>query len=140
MFSFSGEVLKGTDKKNGVVLLITKEQHEKIIQECKSIQHVFPSAAQPIYPTWSYDANGTEEVSYYAKMLLSKARKESYDTLLAKESEQLLNVRIMPYSFAQVNSGTCNGFSLYYQGEFNVPKRFRMAQTKESVAKQAKTE
>lgn len=140
MFSFSGVVLKGTDKKNGVLVLITKEQHEKILEECKNIQHIFPQPAQPIFPTWSYDASGSEDTSYYAKMLLSKARKDAYETLLDKGTvEQIFNVRIMPYSFNQVNSGICNGYSLYYQGEFNVPKRFRAVQSGKE-AKQPKLE
>lgn len=140
MFSFSGVVLKGTDKKNGVIVLISKDQHDKILKECASIQHVFGEPAQPIFPTWSYDASGTQEVQYYAKMLLSKARKDAYVTLIDKGTvEQMFNVRIMPYSFNQVNSGVCNGYSLYYQGEYTIPKRFRAPQG-EKVEKVAKLE
>ena len=119
MFSISGLVIKGTEKKNGVILSISKEQYEKIVEECKTIAYVFPDSNQPIYPAWSYDNE------YYCKVLLSKARKDQFSTLMARDSEGLLSVRVMPYAFDQANSGSCNGYSLYYQGEFNVPKKFR---------------
>ena len=124
MFSVSGSVVSGSEKKNGVILGVSKEQHEKILSECRGISHIFSDSQQPIFPTWEYNGN------YYAKLLLSKARKDQYDNLLRRVSfnEQLFNVRIMPYSFSQAHSGTCNGYSLYYQGEFNVPKKFKKNQ------------
>lgn len=119
MFSITGTVIRGSEKKNGVLLAISKEQSEKILEECKNISYVFQDANQPIFPTWSYENN------WYCKVLLSKARKDQYDALLKRSNEGLFNVRVMPYSFSQANSGSCNGYSLYYQGEFNVPKKFR---------------
>lgn len=120
MFSITGQVIKGSEKKNGVLLAVSKDQLEKVLSECRSIAHVFPDSNQPIFPAWEYNEQG------YCKILLSKARKEQYETLIRKTGEQLFNVRIMPYSFSQAHSGPCNGYSLYYQGEFNVPKKFKV--------------
>jgi hypothetical protein len=120
MFSIKGRVVSGTEKKNGIIVSVSTDEYRKIISECNALNHVFGNFNQALFPCYtSSDSEG-----YYAKVLLSKARKDQYDSLL-KEGEHLFNVRVVPYSFENANTGAVNGYSLYYQGEFNVPKKFR---------------
>jgi hypothetical protein len=121
MFSFKGRIAQGTEKKNGYLVAVSESDFTKIMSECKALLNHFPVDAQPLYPCYN-----TED-GHYVKVLLSKARKEQYTSLLERPEEITFNVRAMPYSFANHNSGTINGFSLYYQGEFIMPKKFRRA-------------
>jgi hypothetical protein len=123
MFSFKGTIVSGNDEKKNTLIRISKEDHLKITQEAANLNHVFSDpAVQPIMPTWEY------QDSYYAKILLSKARKEQYQTIMDLVGDNLFNVKLVPYSFVNSNTGQCNGFSLYWQGAFSVPKKFTAKQ------------
>lgn len=129
MFTIKGRVIKGDQEKKNLMLSIDQEEHEKIVKECNNLSHVFKNASmQPIYPTWKHETNGI--VRYYAKVLLSKARKEQYDVLVNLSDEKLWRIMASPYSIENSNTGICNGISLYYQGEFVAPKKFRIRQEK----------
>ncbi len=121
MFSIKGRVVSGTEKKNGIIVSVSTDEYKKIVAECNALNHVFGNSNQALFPCYtSSDSDG----QYYAKVLLSKARKDQYESLF-KQDEYLFNVRVVPYSFENANAGAVNGYSLYYQGEFNVPKKFR---------------
>lgn len=129
MFTIRGSVIKGDNEKKNFMLLISQDDHNKIVTECANLSHVFKNTSvQPIYPTWKHERDGI--VRYYAKVLLSKARKEQFDALVNVSEERLWRVMASPYSIENSNTGVCNGISLYYQGEFVAPKKFRMKQEK----------
>jgi hypothetical protein len=124
MFSFKGTIVSGNDEKKNTIVRISKEDYEKIVQETGNVLHVFADPqSQPIMPAWQYHDG------YYAKILLSKARKDQYQTLMDLVGENLFSVKLVPYSFNNSNTGICNGFSLYWQGAFTVPKKFVKKQT-----------
>lgn len=120
MFSIKGTVVSGNDEKKNAIVRISADDYAKIIKETANVHFVFDDpTVQPILPTWQYNDG------FYCKILLSKARRDQYDTLLNLVGENLFNVKVIPYSFTNSNTGKCNGYSLYYQGEFNIPKKFK---------------
>jgi len=120
MFSVKGTVVSGNDEKKSVVVRLTQEEYNKVLRETVNVEFVFEDPnVQPILPCWIY--NG----AYYCKILLSKARREQYDILLNLIGENLYNLKVVPYSFTNSNTGKCNGYSLYYQGEYSIPKKFK---------------
>jgi hypothetical protein len=120
MFSVKGSVVSGNDEKKSAIVRVSKEEYEKIVKETQNVQFVFDDPAiQPILPCWQYNDG------YYFKVLLSKARRDQYDALLNLVGENLFNLKVVPYSFTNSNTGKCNGYSLYYQGEYNIPKKFK---------------
>jgi hypothetical protein len=120
MFSVKGSVVSGNDEKKSAIVRVSKEEYEKIVKETQKVQFVFDDPAiQPILPCWQYNDG------YYFKVLLSKARRDQYDALLNLVGENLFNLKVVPYSFTNSNTGKCNGYSLYYQGEYNIPKKFK---------------
>lgn len=127
MFSIRGTIIKGDDLKKNIILSITKDDFEKISGECNLLHKVFKTSNQPLYPAWKYQHPQDGE-KFYAKLLLSKARKEQYSTLMAQDGERLFKVSAVPYSIENSNTGSCNGISLYYQGEYTAPKKFRVKQ------------
>jgi len=123
MFSFKGSIVSGNDEKKNTLIRICKEDYLKICEETKNLHHIFSEpTVQPIMPAWEY------KEAYYAKILLSKARKEQYGAIMDMIGDNLFNVKLVPYSFTNSNTGLCNGFSLYWQGAFNVPKKFAVKQ------------
>ena len=120
MFSVKGTIVSGNDEKRSLIVRLTEEEFNKVSRETVNVQFVFDdNNAQPIMPCWKY------QDSYYCKVLLSKARRENYDALLNLIGENLLNLKVVPYSFTNSNTGKCNGYSLYYQGEYSIPKKFK---------------
>lgn len=120
MFSVKGSVVSGNDEKKSVIIRISADDYLKVQTEVKNIEHVFDNpGVQPILPCWEYQG------SWYAKVLLSKARREQYQQMLDLVGDNLFNVKVVPYSFNNSNTGQCNGYSLYYQGAFVVPKKFK---------------
>jgi hypothetical protein len=120
MFSVKGTVVSGNDEKKSAIVRVSQEEYAKIVKETQNVQFVFDDPAiQPILPCWQYNDG------YYFKVLLSKARREQYDALLNLVGENLFNLKVVPYSFTNSNTGKCNGYSLYYQGEYSIPKKFK---------------
>jgi hypothetical protein len=120
MFSVRGSVVSGNDEKKSAIVRVSEEEYAKIVKETQNVQFVFDDPSiQPILPCWQY--NG----AFYFKVLLSKARREQYDLLLNLIGENLFNLKVIPYSFTNSNTGKCNGYSLYYQGEYSIPKKFK---------------
>ena len=60
--------------------------------------------------------------------MLSKARKTHFDSLMQNPEEKLWRLMAVPYCIENANTGPCNGISLYYQGEYVAPKKFRVKQ------------
>ena len=120
MFSIKGTVVSGNDEKKSVIVRLSEEEYNKVNRETVNVQFVFEDGnIQPILPSWKY------QDAYYCKILLSKARREHYDALLNLVGDNLFNLKVIPYSFTNSNTGKCNGYSLYYQGEFTIPKKFK---------------
>jgi hypothetical protein len=120
MFSIKGTVVSGNDEKKSVIVRLSEEEYNKVNRETVNVQFVFEDGnIQPILPCWKY------QDAYYCKILLSKARREHYDALLNLVGDNLFNLKVIPYSFTNSNTGKCNGYSLYYQGEFTIPKKFK---------------
>jgi hypothetical protein len=120
MFSVKGTVVSGNDEKKSAIVRVSQEEYAKIVKETQNVQFVFDDPAiQPILPCWQYNDG------FYFKVLLSKARREQYDALLNLIGENLFNLKVVPYSFTNSNTGKCNGYSLYYQGEYSIPKKFK---------------
>jgi hypothetical protein len=120
MFSVKGTVVSGNDEKKSAIVRVSQEEYAKIVKETQNVQFVFDDPAiQPILPCWQYNDG------FYFKVLLSKARREQYDALLNLVGENLFNLKVVPYSFTNSNTGKCNGYSLYYQGEYSIPKKFK---------------
>jgi hypothetical protein len=120
MFSVKGTVVSGNDEKKSAIVRVSQEEYAKIVKETQNGQFVFDDPAiQPILPCWQYNDG------FYFKVLLSKARREQYDALLNLVGENLFNLKVVPYSFTNSNTGKCNGYSLYYQGEYSIPKKFK---------------
>lgn len=131
MFTVKGRVIKGDAEKKNLMLVINDDDFAKVVRECDGLSHVFKdNKSQPIYPAWKHThENGITR--YYCKILLSKARKEQYETLLSLGMEEKLwRVMASPYSIENAHTGVCNGVSLYYQGEYVAPKKFRVKQEK----------
>ena len=120
MFSVKGTVVSGNDEKKSIIVRLSEEEYNKVNRETVNVQFVFEDGnIQPILPCWKY------QDAFYCKILLSKARREHYDALLNLVGETLFNLKVIPYSFTNANTGKCNGYSLYYQGEFTIPKKFK---------------
>jgi hypothetical protein len=120
MFSVKGTVVSGNDEKKSAIVRVSAEEYAKIVKETQNVQFVFDDPAiQPILPCWQYNDG------FYFKVLLSKARRDQYDALLNLVGENLFNLKVVPYSFTNSNTGKCNGYSLYYQGEYSIPKKFK---------------
>lgn len=120
MFSVKGTIVSGNDEKRSLIVRLSEEEYNKVHRETVNVQFVFDdNNAQPIMPCWKY------QDSYYCKVLLSKARRENYEALLNLVGDNLLNLKVVPYSFTNSNTGKCNGYSLYYQGEYAIPKKFK---------------
>ena len=130
MFTIRGQILKGDNEKKNLMLRIDVDDYNKIITECDSLHHVFKTPQQPIYPCWKY-GDEAKDLKFYCKVLLSKNRKESYETLVQNSSIRTWRVAAVPYSIDNSNTGTCNGISLYWQGEYTAPKKFRTKQEKQ---------
>ena len=129
MFSIRGSIIKGDDEKKNLMVAITPLDYEKIIHECEGLQHVFKqSSLQPIFPAWKH-TNSQGITRHYCKILLSKARKTHFDSLMQNPEEKLWRLMAVPYCIENSNTGPCNGISLYYQGEYVAPKKFRVKQT-----------
>lgn len=132
MFSIRGSIIRGDDEKKNLLVVVSFDDYNKIIAECNALQHVFKNTSvQSILPCWKYEHEkfGTK---YYAKILLSKARKDKYEELSKTTGEKLFRVACVPYSIEHSNTGPCNGVSLYYQGEYVPPKKFRVKQEKQN--------
>jgi hypothetical protein len=113
MFSLQGQVLKGYDKQKALLVGISDETYHKVISECKVVFDVTSDAqSQPLYPAWKYEKDG--QTYYYAKMFLSKARKDKYESLLSN-IPAIFCVRAIPYKLNNSNSATVEGICLYYQ-------------------------
>jgi hypothetical protein len=120
MFSVKGTVVSGNDEKKSVIVRLSEEEYNKVNRETVNVQFVFEDGnIQPILPCWKY------QDAFYCKILLSKARRENYEALLNLVGDNLFNLKVIPYSFTNSNTGKCNGYSLYYQGEFTIPKKFK---------------
>lgn len=113
MFSIQATVLKGYDKQKALLVGITEDVYNKVISECKVVFDVTTEpSSQPLYPAWKYEKDGT--TYYYAKMFLSKARKDKYESLLVS-TPSIFCVRAMPYKLNNSNSASLDGICLYYQ-------------------------
>lgn len=130
MFTIKGRLIKGDAEKKNFMVVIDADDHAKIVRECNGLSHVFKNTQlQPLYPTWKHEDGGITR--YYAKILLSKARKEQFESLMQfSQEEKLWRVMATPYSIENSNTGVCNGISLYYQGEYVASKKFRSKQEK----------
>lgn len=131
MFTIKGRVIKGDNDKKNFMLAINSDDYDKVIRECNGLHHVFrDNKSQPIYPAWKHEVENNI-TRYYAKILLSKARKEQFEALMTLgQEEKLWRVMASPYSIENTHTGICNGVSLYYQGEYVAPKKFRVKQEK----------
>lgn len=130
MFTIKGRIVRGDEEKKNLLLVVDNDDHAKIVKECEGLSHVFKQdSLQPIFPTWKY-TNENGITRYYAKVLLSKARKEQYSGLMQSLDEKLWRVSACPYTIENAQTGICNGISLYYQGEYVAPKKFRAKQDK----------
>jgi hypothetical protein len=114
MFSLHGQIIKGYDRQKALLLSVSEESYNKILQECKIVSDIANDPVnQPLYPAWKYEKDGV--IYYYAKMFLSKARKDRYETLKYEGTPSLYCVRAMPYQINNANSATVDGISLYFQ-------------------------